>query len=105
VAKSSGQFTYASTVINYVISICHRPMDRLEEVLGIRSGHNLPFAELDALYIQILSSVENIETVYNILALMMIPGTAYQDKKELHGNVPFPPNPGDVQLLFAVIRG
>ncbi|KDR71318.1 hypothetical protein GALMADRAFT_25087, partial [Galerina marginata CBS 339.88] len=55
VEKSSGQFIYASTVIKYVISPRHRPPDRLNVILNLRSaGRDLPFAELDALYMHIL---------------------------------------------------
>lgn len=97
VAKSSGQFIYASTVVNYVKSTRHRPMDRLEEVLGIRSGHDLPFAQLDALYTQILSSVKDIELVYDILALMMIPNTS-EGINDMETFLFL--TPGDILLLF-----
>jgi hypothetical protein len=71
--KSSGQFIYASTVINYVSSICHKPTDRLDIILGIRSPQrDLPFAELDALYMHILAGVEEIEHVLEILSLLKI---------------------------------
>ena len=36
VRKSSGQFIYASTIIRYVSSVRHRPVDRLDIVLGLR---------------------------------------------------------------------
>ena len=97
VAKSSGQFIYASTVVKYVKSIRHRPTDRLEKVLGIRSGHDLPFAELDALYTQILSSVEDIELVYDIIILMMIPNT-FEDTNDMETFLFL--TPGDILLLL-----
>ena len=69
VRKSSGQFIYASTVINYVTSIQHKPTDRLDIILGIRPPKkNLPFAELDALYTHIFANVEEIELVLEILS-------------------------------------
>jgi hypothetical protein len=71
VRKSSGQFIYASTVIRYVASIRHKPADRLDIILGIRPPQrDLPFAELDALYTHILSGVENIECVLEILSII-----------------------------------
>ena len=36
VKKSSGQFTYASTVVKYISSIRHHPADRLNDILGSR---------------------------------------------------------------------
>ena len=73
VKKSSGQFIYASTVMNYVSSIQHKPHDRLDIILGIRPPHNqrdLPFAELDALYMRILVGVEDIDSVRKLLAFL-----------------------------------
>ncbi|PPQ85048.1 hypothetical protein CVT25_010270 [Psilocybe cyanescens] len=69
VNKSSGQFIYASTVIKFVKSSRHRPPQRLEIVLGLRPAQrDMPFAELDALYMHIFSSVENPAEVLQILA-------------------------------------
>ena len=51
VHKASGQFIYASTVIKYVDSAQHRPVERLEAVLRISNPvGDIPFAELDCLY-------------------------------------------------------
>jgi hypothetical protein len=78
VQKSSGQFIYASTVIHYVSSIQHKPTDRLDIVLGIHPPlRDLPFAELDALYMHILTSVENIEPVLDILSLVCLSYFSY----------------------------
>ena len=72
VRKSSGQFIYASTVIRYVSSVRHRPMDRLDIILGLRPPQrDLPFAELDALYTHILAGVEDIERVLEILSVVL----------------------------------
>ena len=72
VEKASGQFIYASTVIKYVSSIRHKPMDRLDVALGIRPPQReLPFAELDALYIHILAGVEDVEHVLEILSVIL----------------------------------
>lgn len=77
VQKSSGQFIYAATVIKFVKSLRNRPNRQLDIILGLRSpASNLPFAELDALYQHIFSSVESekLETVLQILALTMLTG-------------------------------
>jgi hypothetical protein len=77
VRKSSGQFIYASTVIRYVSSIRHKPVDRLDIILGLRPPQkDLPFAELDALYTQILSGVDDIERVLEILSVVFFCNTS-----------------------------
>ena len=73
ICKSSGQFIYASTVINYIASIRHKPTDRLDIVLAIHPPQkDLPFAELDAIYSHILAGVEKIEPVLDILSFMFL---------------------------------
>jgi hypothetical protein len=68
VDKSSGQFIYASTIVKFVASRRHRPDHRLEIVLDLRpKGQDLPFAELDALYRYVLSSVEDTTTAVLII--------------------------------------
>jgi len=58
VDKSSGQFIYAATVIRYISSSRYNPADNLKIILGLRPTRNdMPFAELDALYSDILSHI------------------------------------------------
>ncbi|PPQ85049.1 hypothetical protein CVT25_010271 [Psilocybe cyanescens] len=65
----AGQFIYASTVIKFIKSSRHRPPQRLEIVLGLHPAQrDMPFAELDALYMHIFSSVEDPEAVLQISA-------------------------------------
>jgi NACHT domain len=72
VRKSSGQFIYAATVIRFVQSNRHRPTGRLEIILGIDPvGRKNPFAELDALYHHILSSVDDIQATLSVLSLYL----------------------------------
>ncbi|KAF8801648.1 hypothetical protein BYT27DRAFT_7197867 [Phlegmacium glaucopus] len=72
VRKSSGQFIYGATVVRFVESNRHRPTKRLEIILGIEPpGITNPFAELDALYHHILSSVDNIQVVLRVLSLYL----------------------------------
>jgi len=63
VDKSSGQFIYASTVIEFIESRDHSPEERLNTVFRLPAtpDEDSPFAELDALYHEILSSVANIK--------------------------------------------
>jgi hypothetical protein len=70
VKKSSGQFIFAATVVKFVESNRHHPVARLNIILGISPpGSMSPFAELDALYNQILSSVDNITLTLRVLSL------------------------------------
>jgi len=76
IQKSSGQFIYASTLMKYVASIRHRPMDRLQEMLGVHPSPNesgTPFSELDAIYIHLFSSVVNIQGVLEIMGILIAP--------------------------------
>ena len=60
VEKSGGYFIYASTVIRFIDEEYFSPADRLEQALlcsdsPVPPSQSAPFAELDKLYIQILS--------------------------------------------------
>lgn len=105
VRKSSGQFIYASTVIHFVKSVRHRPVDRLEIVLGLRPvHHDLPFAELDALYMHILESLE-----YPDKALQVIGAILVQESHNWDANINTVPRmeqflgfeSGDIDLYLA----
>ncbi len=56
VEKSSGHFIYASTIIKYIDSPYARPTRRLEEILGLHTTSRSPYANLDVLYNNILTS-------------------------------------------------
>jgi hypothetical protein len=71
VRKSSGQFIYASTVMKYLDSLKHRPMRRLDVILGLSPVvGDMPYKELDALYCHIFSCVEDFGTTSKILSFM-----------------------------------
>ena len=73
VQKSSGQFIYASTVMKYIESPRHRPTQRLDIIFGITSpGNDTPFAELDALYLHIFSSVGEIDKLLKVLWALLL---------------------------------
>jgi len=69
VHKASGQFIYASLAVRFINSACDSPMRQLDIVLELRPpiNHNLPFAELDALYTFILSCTKNTDLILRIL--------------------------------------
>lgn len=73
VAKSSGQFIYTSTVLKFIESPRHRPQDRLNIIFGISAAENdAPFAELDALYLQIFSTVIDIDKLRDVLSVILL---------------------------------
>jgi hypothetical protein len=102
VQKSSGQFIYASTVLNYISSIRHKPQDRLDIVFGIRPPQrDLPFAELDALYMHILTGVEDIDSVLDILSSILLSDPDCQMRWGLPQIEEFLSlQPGDVELYL-----
>jgi hypothetical protein len=115
VEKSSGQFIYAATVIRYVSSFRHRPTDRLEVILGIRPPRNdTPFAELDYLYKNIFSSVEDTDAALRVLGVLLLPRNVPWDPEIplsplFHAiNIRMPDalerfmflNPGDIQQIL-----
>ena len=72
--NASGQFIYASTVMNYLKNPKQRPDDRLEVILRLspaREGDK-PFAQLDALYSYIFSCVGDIDLVWRILGIIRL---------------------------------
>ena len=71
ICKASGQFIYASLVVRFINSACDSPMRQLDIIVGLRPpiNHDLPFAELDALYIFILSCAKNLDLVLHILGV------------------------------------
>ncbi|KAF8347620.1 hypothetical protein F5887DRAFT_1281239 [Amanita rubescens] len=72
VSKSSGQFLYASTVVKFVDDIYDDPRRRLDIVLKTRSiNSESPFAELDQLYVQILSQQPNIRLLRDLFTLII----------------------------------
>ncbi|KJA20388.1 hypothetical protein HYPSUDRAFT_217073 [Hypholoma sublateritium FD-334 SS-4] len=69
VDKSSGQFIYASVVVNFLLSPRRNPAQQLEIIRSLRPTGNLtPFAQLDALYRHIFSRIEDIDRTFLILA-------------------------------------
>jgi len=75
VAKSSGQFIYAATVVKFVKFLRRRPDHSLDILLKLRpSDKNLPFSELDSLYMHILSSMLDAEPALQAFSYMILDG-------------------------------
>lgn len=73
VNKSSGQFIYASVVMNFLSLPRAHPAHQLDIVRGLRpSGLSTPFAHLDALYRHILSQMQDPKTTTEILAYTIL---------------------------------
>ena len=71
--KASGQFIYATIVVGYVESSLHRPQQRLDAILGLRPPFkDLPFSELDALYLHLLNSVDTPSKAADIMAYVSL---------------------------------
>ena len=77
---SSGQFIYASTVVKFVDDRDHHPKKQLDIVLGTRRSSSSPFAQLDQLYIQILSQQQNIWLLRGVFALILAFGQIDLDR-------------------------
>lgn len=70
VARSSGQFIYASVVIKYIKSEdYYNPTTRLEVILQLQNNNERPYAELDALYEYIFSQIQDVQKVLTVLSL------------------------------------
>ena len=73
VVKSSGQFIYASVAVNFISDPAASPSARLDIIRGLRpTGRLTPFAELDALYRQIFSQVDDIAQTLECLAYRIL---------------------------------
>jgi hypothetical protein len=73
VLKSSGQFIYAATIVKFVRAARRNPHEQLKTILDLTiSGNGTPFAELDALYCQIFSTVEDLPGVMDILSCLFL---------------------------------
>ena len=74
VFRSSGQFIYAATVLKFVDDRRYRPSNRLNVILGTSPAQksSTAFADLDALYSQILSSSSNTPETFRILGALIV---------------------------------
>ncbi|KAF8161702.1 hypothetical protein BJ912DRAFT_311645 [Pholiota molesta] len=80
VKNSSGQFIFAATVMKFIDSPRRHPAHRLNIILGLSdAGKETPFAALDALYSIILSAVDDLQQVLQVLTLLVL-ADDYSDK-------------------------
>jgi len=70
--KSDGYFIYASTLLNYIGDEFSPCTKRLQEVLQSAGPGSTASAELDKLYIQILSTCPNIQLLSRVLGCLII---------------------------------
>jgi len=74
--KSSGQFIFASTTINYVGRDLHelptRRLDVIRRLQPARGEEDLPYAELNSLYRHVLSNVRNVGRVKQVLGVLFV---------------------------------
>jgi hypothetical protein len=103
VTQSSGQFIFASVVINYLSSPRANPARQLEVIRGIRlrdlSSQN-PFAHLDALYQHIFLQVEPVEVLGRVLEIIAF-RIASNHRWIEHIQHAFLLEPGELHVLFA----
>ena len=72
VEKSSGHFIYVSTAVKFIESIRHRPEERMAIVRNLRPAQGtMPFAQLDALYTHILTSVQDVSIIVELLSFVL----------------------------------
>jgi hypothetical protein len=74
VDKASGQFIYPATVVKFVSDPEGRPLERLKKILAIPVVPTTPnpYADLDLLYIQILSVAPDRQRTMDVLGAILI---------------------------------
>lgn len=70
--RASGQFIYASTVLKFINEDFTHPVSQLEIIQGPNSSIHNAFSDLDALYLQILSTHPRPLELMRILAYILI---------------------------------
>ena len=72
VARSSGQFVYASTVLKFIDDPDYEPTQQLQIILDItQRSHPNAFSDLDKLYSEILSRCRNSERMLDVLGYLI----------------------------------
>ena len=100
VTKSSGQFIYTSTVLKFIESPKHRPQDRLNIILGISVSENeAPFAELDALYRQLFSTVIDVDKLRDVFSVILLATHVPKTQAGIEEFLSY--SPGTVDILFS----
>ncbi|KAF5312271.1 hypothetical protein D9619_003709 [Psilocybe cf. subviscida] len=80
VQRSSGQFIYASVVMKYIAEHSRHPERSLQTILDVQAsgGDPWPYKELDAIYTEIMSTVEpeNLPFVMDFIGCLSLPSSA-----------------------------
>ncbi|KAJ7093776.1 hypothetical protein C8R44DRAFT_564983, partial [Mycena epipterygia] len=92
--KSSGHFIYPSTIIKFIDDTKCRPTERLAAIENV-SGVDSPFADLDRLYTEILSSCPARSRLLTILSVVMAFKLSPRHIEQL-----LELQPGDVRLVL-----
>ena len=103
VENSSGQFIYAVTVMRYIESPRHSPIEHLTTVLRtelLPEQSDTPFALLDSLYHRIFASVADVTAVLDILRVVLSDVEQRLDNLSLYIEALLGYSPGWVQLLL-----
>jgi len=74
--KSSGQFIFASTTVKYIggdpHQLPHRRLDVVRRLQPPKGEKDMPYAELNSLYHHVLSNVDDIEALKQVLGFLII---------------------------------
>ncbi|KAF5314355.1 hypothetical protein D9619_011964 [Psilocybe cf. subviscida] len=73
--RASGQFIYASVVTKFIADHGRHPDESLQTIIRSKAGGNArPYEELDAVYAQVLSTIEpqNLEFVYTLIGCLVL---------------------------------
>jgi len=86
--KSSGQFVFASTTVKYIggdpRQLPHRRLDVIRCLQPPKGEKDMPYAELNSLYHHVLSNVDNIEEIKQVLGILILvnPKSIFPDDKK-----------------------
>ncbi|KAF5326901.1 hypothetical protein D9619_004603 [Psilocybe cf. subviscida] len=81
VGRASGQFIYATVVMKFIGDHGRHPDESLQTIIGLKVDSNArPYEELDAVYAQVLSTIEpqNVKFVQTLLGCLLL------DKERFH---------------------
>jgi len=74
--KSSGQFIFASTTVKYIggnpHQLPHRRLDVVRRLQPPKGEKDMPYAELNALCHHVLSTVDDVEAVKQVLGVLLV---------------------------------
>ena len=91
--RSGGYFIYASTVLKYVDEEYFSCIDRLQEILELSRHGSSAFAELDRLYLQVLSTYPDTDLLLPVLGCLL---TSVRSQVRLY-------DPESVESLRAIL--